>query len=183
MPDQARVAPEFAIRLPSIDALFDPLDARPVAERQLTTEVHQHLLDDWEHLRVARPRPETLTLYAPASEQAATDQDAVRAAIGRDLRAFRGRLKHARPLPRHERLGTRVGIVLLFICIAISTALSRSSDAVLIEGAAQGILVVGWVALWQPAAHFALDVIPHMFNRKRYREFADVEVRFYWTPD
>jgi hypothetical protein len=48
----------------------------------------------------------------------------------------------------------RIGIGVLFGSIIVSTALDRTSENVLIEGVSQGILVLGWVALWRPAAHF-----------------------------
>jgi hypothetical protein len=52
---------------------------------------------------------------------------------------------------------------------------------VLVEGISQGILVVGWVAIWRPAERFVVEVVPHVFNRRRYSEFADIHVRFVWV--
>jgi hypothetical protein len=75
----------------------------------------------------------------------------------------------------------RIGIGVLFGSIVVSTALDRTSENVLIEGVSQGILVLGWVALWRPAAHFVGEVVPHLFNRRRYAEFADIDVRIVWT--
>jgi hypothetical protein len=75
----------------------------------------------------------------------------------------------------------RIGIGVLFGSIVVSTALDRTSENVLIEGVSQGILVLGWVALWRPATHFVGEVVPHLFNRRRYAEFADIDVRIVWT--
>jgi hypothetical protein len=176
---EQRAAPEFAIRVDSIDDLFEPLDAGPTAERRLTTAVQDHLLDEWEWVREARPQ--ALTVYAPADQRTDTDEDAVRAAIHHDLRALCGRLRDARPVSRHYRIEMRLGIILLLGSIIISTLLDRLSEAVLVEGVAQGILIVGWVALWSPAQYVALEAIPHAFNRRRYAEFAGVEVQFVRT--
>jgi hypothetical protein len=49
-----------------------------------------------------------------------------------------------------------------------------------VEGVSQGILVVGWVALWRPAERF-VEVVPHIFNKRRISEFADIDVRFAWV--
>jgi hypothetical protein len=176
---EQRAAPEFAIRVDSLDDLFEPLDAGPTAERRLTTAVQDHLLDGWEWVREARPQ--ALTVYAPADQRSDTDEDAVRAAIHHDLRALCGRLRDARPVSRHYRIEMRLGIILLLGSIIISTLLDRLSEAVLVEGVAQGILIVGWVALWSPAQYVALEAIPHAFNRRRYAEFAGVEVQFVRT--
>jgi hypothetical protein len=170
---------QFAIRVPTIDALFIEFDARPLPERPLASEVRLHLLDVWEHVR--KQHPSTLTIYAPESERPRTDETAVRAAIRADLHASRGPLRRVRARPRSEKIALRIGLVFLFFCVALSSALTRSSDDVLTQGIAQGILVVGWVALWGPAAHLVLEVVPHRLNRKRYAEFADLDVRFAWV--
>ncbi len=59
--------PEFAIRVSSLDQLFNEFDARPVPERPLVDAVHDHLLDEWERVRDSDPR--TLFVYAPEAER------------------------------------------------------------------------------------------------------------------
>jgi hypothetical protein len=170
---------EFALRLGSIDDLFWPLDAAPVAERKLNEDVRWALLDDWERVRKRRPRE--LVIYAPETDRSRTDLDAITASIHRSLHAASGRLREIDPLPRREQVAARIGIGVLFGSIVVSTALDRTSENVLIEGVSQGILVLGWVALWRPAARFVGEVVPHLFNRRRYAEFADIDVRVVWT--
>jgi hypothetical protein len=172
-------AEEFAIRLSSVDDLFPPFDARPVAERPLADEVHDHLLDAWELVR--HLRPSSLEVYAPESEQASTDERAVRTAIRSDLRASRGPLRSAGPLSRRERIRLLNGIVLLIVCVVVSTGLERLTDNVVLEAVSQGIVLLGWVALWPSADHFVTHVVPHVFNRRRYAEFAEVDVLFRWV--
>jgi len=179
MPDAYPSTPEFAIRLPSIDALFWPFDARPVAERTLSGDVRWNLLDEWERVRDAAPA--RLTIYAPESERPRTDEDAVRAAIRTSLRSASGPLRRIDPLSRQEKVAARIGIAFLFASIMVSTAIDRVSEDVVVEGLAQGILVVGWVALWRPAERFVVEVVPHVFNRRRFAEFADIDVRFVWV--
>ena len=71
--------------------------------------------------------------------------------------------------------------MVLFLSIVVSSTLDRMSDAVVVEGISQGILLVGWVALWNPAARFVVEVVPHVFNRRRFSEFAEIDVRFVWV--
>jgi hypothetical protein len=170
---------EFAIRLSSIDELFWPLDAAPVPRRDLSADVRWALLDDWEMVR--KDPPEFLNVYAPAADRVRTDEAAVRASIHRSLRAASGPLSAIDPLSRHQKIAARLGIAVLFASILVSTALDRVSDAVLIEGISQAIVVVGWVAVWAPAARFVVEVMPHVFNRRRFSEFADIDVRFVWV--
>jgi hypothetical protein len=169
---------EFALRLPSADALFYEFDARPLAERPMRDDVHEHLLDIWESVRASPPG--ALTLILPASERVSTDENAVRAAIRADLRASCGPLRHAGPLSRRNRVTLVVGLFALVVSIGVATVLERVTDDLVVAGIAQGITLIGWVAMWAPADHFFSAVVPHAFNRRRYREFADLDVRFSW---
>ena len=137
------------------------------------------LLDDWE--RVRRRQPRELVIYAPETDRSRTNLDAITASIHRSLHSASGPLREIDPLPRYEKVLGRIGIAVLFGSIVVSTALDRTSEDVLVEGVSQGILVLGWVALWRPAARFMGEVVPHLFNRRRYAEFADIDVRIVWT--
>jgi hypothetical protein len=170
--------PEFAIRLNSVDELFWEFDARPVADRILRSEARWSLMDEWE--RVRESPPSALIIYAPESERPDTDEDAVRTSIHRSLRAASGPLRRIEPLSRHETVAARIGILFLFLSIVVSTAIDRSTEDVVLEGLSQGILVVGWVALWRPVERFVVEVVPHVFNRRRIAEFANIDVRFVW---
>jgi hypothetical protein len=169
---------EFAIRLTSIDELFWEFDARPVAERSITGDVRWAMLDEWD--RVRKRQPQALVIYAPASERATTDEKAVSTAIHASLDSASGPLKRVDPLSRQEKVAARLGVAFWFLSIVISTAIDRSSEDVLAEGISQGIILVGWVALWRPAERFMVEVVPHVFNRRRFAEFKDIEVRFVW---
>jgi hypothetical protein len=169
---------EFAIRLSSADDLFEPFDARPISDRPLNYEARMALLDEWELARDDAPK--WLTLYLPETEREHTDQAAVRAAINSDLTLASGSLRDVDPLTRSDQIAAWIGIVLLFVCIMASTAIDRATDELFIQGISQGILLLGWVALWDPAARLVTEILPHFFNRRRFREFADIDVRFSW---
>lgn len=171
-------AREFAIRVGAIEELFAPLDARPISERALTAEVRLHLLDQWDLAREARPS--ALTVYVTGGEPSRPHEEAASAAIHRDLRTQTRPYWRASPLARREKIAAWIGIVIFVISIAISTSIDRVSTAVLVAGISQGIVVVGWVALWDPVQRVAGDVIPHQFDRKRYAEFAEIDLRFVW---
>jgi hypothetical protein len=170
---------EFAIRLSSIDDLFWEFDARPVAERTLSGDARWAMVDEWDRVRKGGPRE--LVLYAPDAEREETDEEAVRTAIRNSLHKASGPLRRVDPLSRQERVAAGIGILVFFVTILVSTALDRLSDDVLIASISQGILVVGWVALWGPADRAVVQVGPHVVNRRRFQEFADIDVRFAWV--
>jgi hypothetical protein len=169
---------DFAIRVDSIASLFNPFDARPVRSRRIADEVREYLLDEWDRLR--DDEPAELVLHAPRAERDDTDEDAVRVAICDNLRRAAEPRRRGERLPRSQKVSMRVGLIFLFLSIAISTVLDQNSDDVIVQGISQAIVVAGWVALWAPAAYFALEVAPHAMNRRRFREFAEIPVRFVW---
>ena len=173
-----RSATPFAILLHSVDELFYPYDATPLPDRLLSADVRAHLLDEWEWVR--KDPPASLVVWAPEAEREAADEPGLREAITNSLRAASRPLRIADPMPRSERLASWIGVALLLGCIFISTALDRASEEVLVEGLSQGILVLGWVSLWLPAERFVTGTIPHFFNRRRYAEFAEIEIEFRW---
>lgn len=148
-----------------------------MAERPLREEVRLKLLDEWEQIR--HGRSPTLCVQAPASERG-TDVDAVGAAVRADLNAHTRRLHCVNPLAHRERIAVWAGILIFLGTIVVSTLLDRINSYVLVVGISQGIVVIGWVALWDPAQRLFLDIIPHHFARKRYAELAEIELRFAW---
>jgi len=171
--------PEFAIRLDSIDQLFWGFEAGPVAKRTLSADARWYLLDEWERVRDAEPSH--LSVYAPESDRADTDENSVREAIWTSLRKSSGPLRRIDPLSRQEKVSAWIGVAFLLACVWASTAMDQLTDNLVVQGLSQGILLVGWVALWRPAERFVVEVVPHVFNRRRFAEFADIDVRFVWV--
>ncbi len=95
-----------------------------------------------------------------------------------ELRVSRGPLRRVGPLSRAERVTLLVGVLAFLICVAVGTAIENSGDDVIVQAVAQGLTLAGWVALWAPAAHFFKAIGPHAYNRRRYAEFADLEIDF-----
>jgi len=170
---------DFSIRLRSLDELFWPYDARAVADRQLNADVRWAMLDEWDRVRATGP--DVLTLVVPESERAGTDEHAVVTAIRRSLREASGPLRRIDPLTRQEKIAFWLGIFFWFLSIFLATAIDQASTDVLASTVSQGIVLVGWVALWPPASRVLTEVLPHYFNRRRIAQFAELPVRFQWV--
>ena len=153
MPEVKGASTQFAIRVPSIEALFVPFDARPVADRELAEEVRLFLLDQWELVRYEDEPPKLLTIYVPEGERSETDPEAVKSAFHKTMEGFTGPYRHAVPMSRRQRVTALVGTIVFLASIVVSTILERLTNDVLIAGLGQGIVVIGWVALWAPAQY------------------------------
>jgi hypothetical protein len=176
----AKLSADFAIRVSSIDDLFAAFDASPVAERAISEEARLYMLDRWELVR--ETHSPTLTIHAPESERPRVDADGVTAALRNDFRTYAGPYREAEPLSRWQRVGAWVGTIVFLASIIVSSTLTKLTSDVFVEGVGQGIVVVGWVALWAPAQRLVVDAFPHRLARKRYAELTELSVRFAWEP-
>ena len=117
------------------------------------------------------------------AERPGTDERAVEAAVRADMRTNTRPLRHANPLNRHDRIAIWGGTLIFVITVVISTVLDEGGPGVLVAGISQAIVVIGWVALWDPAARVVGESVPHRFTRKRYAELTEVDVEFRWQGE
>ena len=103
------------------------------------------------------------------------------AALYASLRSASGPLRRVDPLSRQDRVAAWIGVLVFFFSVALSTAIDQADADVLSASLSQGVLVVGWVALWLPATRVVVQVIPHLFNRRRFAELSRLDVRFAWV--
>lgn len=171
---------EFAIRVSSIDELFAAFDARPVPERAISDEARQYLLDRWDLVRETHPA--ALTIHLPESERPSVDTAEVTAALRRGFRTYAGPYHHAVPLSRWQRVEAWWGTIVFLASIIVSASLDKLTSDVFVTGISQGIVVIGWVALWTPVQRLLVDSFPHRRARERYAELTEVAVRFAWQP-
>ncbi len=166
------------MRVSSVDALFAEFHAETISERPLSDGARLYVLDLWES--AGEPKPEALVIRAPVGERSRTDEHAVKEAVRGDFLDHSGPFHKAAHFSHRERLAASIGIAILLISIAISTTLEQLTGNVIVAGLAQGIVVIGWVALWVPAQRFAVDLVPHRFERRSYARLAQLEIRFEW---
>jgi hypothetical protein len=171
---------EFAIRVAAIDELFAAFDARPVPERAISEEARLYLLDQWDLVR--KTHPATLTIHVPETERSSVDTAGVTAALRKGFRTYAGPYHHAAALSRSERVGAWWGTIVFLASIILSASLDKLTSDVFVTGFSQGIVVIGWVALWAPAQRLVVDSFPHRRARERYAELTEVAVRFAWQP-
>lgn len=145
------------IRIQRIDQLLDPLDPSPFHENEkaLNRDAEGHIVDfAGEH---ARAEPLRLIVHAPVSIKPRA------AEITRAIHAH-FKLAHAkcrRRYLRRIRIGRALliaGIAVLGIALLLRALLGDPGDRAMIEAIREGLLILGWVALWRP-----LDIL--LFER------------------
>ena len=171
------------LRIRTLGQLFDSMDPSPFREKSLDDKASRWLLDSVrEHPRDA---PLQVVVYLPESLRIAAHNlpDAIR-------NHFRFALEQARrELRWHMASGWRalaVGLVLLTACVVAGSLIAAEFGDSAHAGLRiidEGLLILGWVALWRP-----LDIL--LFDRFEWRaglrplsRLADVPVELRFVDD
>jgi hypothetical protein len=170
---------EFAIRVPSIDDLLDPHSAEPVERRPLQEDVRERILLAWVDTR--HEKPDHLTVEMPAQIQAPGVTEALESAIRADLEATYEESKHLHAFTPGQRREAGVAFTFLVICLLASSLIDKvTANHALFTAISQGLVVLGWVAMWQPAQQ-VFHAVSRRMSRKEYRQLSIVPIEIEWT--
>jgi hypothetical protein len=168
----------FAIRVPSLDYLLDPYSAAPLEQRPLTDDVRERILDAWIDTR--DERPERLTVEMPEELRRPGLEGKLQGAIRADLRETAEETSKLRIYSRSELRQAQIAFVLLVLCLLASNAIDEAwGDHSAADTVAQGLVVLGWVALWGPADKL-VRAVSRRLSHKRYEELAAVPIEVTW---
>jgi hypothetical protein len=166
------------VHLKELNQLFDSLDPSPFAEKDLDPKAEQYIVDSYREMpaRVVRSLVIHLDQPVAVSEQESALADAIHEHFARQSRHLRHQL---RLLLRRGFVSLGIGIAFLAAVFGISTVVSRvlgeSPLAPLFE---QGLLIVGWVAMWRPLEIFLYDWWPLVGDQRMHDRLSGIEVRF-----
>ncbi len=170
----------FAIRAPSVEELFDPFSPEPVETRPLREEVRERILRAWIDTRDGRP--EHLAVELPVDGRRDGLGQRVQEAIRNDLAsAYEDSRKLVVFPERSERREAFVAFAFLVTCLVASSLFDQvTRNETLFVGISQGLVVLGWVAMWQPAQQL-FAAVSLWLSRDRYRELARVPIEVSWV--
>ena len=160
------------IRLQRLAQLFDSLDPAPFYEKALDAAAHRYILDS--ALEHTPGRPLRLVLYLPHSAEA--DAHGVVDAIHHHFRLEAEQAqRRLRRRMRAGRLSLLAGGVLLAVCSLLRSMLPEN-----VGGATgfvgEGLLILGWVALWRPVDVLLFDRWESLDERRWLTQLSTVPV-------
>jgi hypothetical protein len=117
----------------------------------------------------------------PADEQRAGLDVDLREAIRHDLSQTYEASKHLRVFTRGERREAQVAFVFLVVCLLLASLVDKvTANDALFTSISQGLVVLGWVAMWQPAQQ-VFHAVSRRLSRGRYRELSQVPIEIAWA--
>lgn len=164
------------IRLDDISQLFETLDPFPFRERDLASEADEYICE-WA-AELPRDLPLEIRIHLPASAAESPAVQSLQTSLSNYF-SYRAATV-SRQLSDLFRVGRRalmVGLAVLGFCLLLGQAFlafaTSSSVGHFIE---EGLIIVGWVALWRPLEIFLYDWWPIKQQMKLYRRLAQAKV-------
>jgi hypothetical protein len=163
--------PCIDLHLKAIHNLFDSRDPAAYFERDIDADAFDYLVGLAEDLPPRQPFRIALWFAEPPSQAIpdTTIAQAFRTHIGFALlRAERRTIRQF----RHTRTTFFVGLALLVASLFLREATKASASDPIGLAVREGILIVGWVAMWRPLESFFYDWLPYMQQRRLLRRMS-----------
>lgn len=163
------------IQVEKVSQLFDSLDPSPLSRRDLAARAEDYIVGSARELPAKQPV--TIVVHLPSAE-------AETLAVGQLAASFRNyfddRAEHSalelKELLRVGRLSLAIGMAVLALALIVGTILSRLLEGMFGQYWIEGLIILGWVALWRPMEIFLYEWWPILRERNLYRHLATAEV-------
>jgi hypothetical protein len=168
------------LQVAELNELFDVMDPSPFGHRDLDPDALEFILS-WarEHPRKA---PLALKVHLGRLPGRADEETMLRDAVQGFFRdraqLFRRNLRN---LFRVGRTSLSIGLAFLAVAVAASDLIAMRSEGGLAEIVREGLVIVGWVALWRPLEIFLYDWWPILAQVRLAERLARMPVTISYT--
>lgn len=165
-------ATEIAIRLRSVNQLFNSLDPAPFLEKDLDDNA-ERFIDDWVR-ELSKNQPFYIGVHLPREEADNPETRQIPEAISNYFKA-RARMINfeLRDLFRVGRRSLIIGMMVLVASFSASQIIPTFIPyAPLAHAVAESLILVGWVANWRPIEIYLYEWWPIRSRAKRYQRIA-----------
>lgn len=163
------------LRLREVRQLFQQLDPAPFRDKDLDPAAEAYIEDAVRE--IGSKQRARLLIHLPEQERSSEAARSLPESISNyfSYRAQQTRVELGRLL-RLAAVNLLIGLLFLAACLALRRALLGGGSYELL---AEGLLIIGWVALWRPVEMFLYDWWPVLRRRRRLDAIArmPVEVR------
>lgn len=163
------------IRISDIRQLFNSLDPSPFHERDLDREAEEFIVGWADEYPLASPLE--LVIRVPPEHLDQARQSNIPQAIHNyfSYRAVAS-TRRIRFQLREGRFALVMGLAFLAICILLRQVAASITPAPLQQVFQEGLLILGWVAMWRPLQLFLYDWWPVRHHGRLYQKLATMKV-------
>jgi hypothetical protein len=164
------------VHLREVSQLFDALDPSPFREKDLDRNAEEYILESVKEFPSRIPCVLVIHLDQPTglSEERVIG-DAIRVHFARRSKSLR---RNLRTLLRRGLISLAIGVTFLAVFFVIAQLVGRllgeTGFAMLFR---EGLIIVGWVAMWRPLEIFLYDWWPIVGERRLHDRLSRINVR------
>jgi len=163
------------LKLNSVMQLFDSFDPAPFHKKELDPDAEEYIYNAVDEFPLKTPLE--IMIYFPPAE--------VNSEIEVNLKkAFRNHFSYKKLLTEIElrrilyrgRRNLIIALVFLFLCLLTIRLLSTFEESLMNSLFSEGLLIIGWVAMWEPIHIFLYGWWPIIHERNIYQKIVDMDV-------
>jgi hypothetical protein len=165
------------LRLHRLAQLFNSFDPAPFLEKDLDADAEAYIVGAAREIAVGTPLK--LVLHLPVAELAAEATGAEE--IGASIRNYFAYQQDVARRGLHEflrqgRASLVIGLVFLITCMTARELVATMGGGAVNRLLAEGLLIIGWVAMWRPLQIFLYDWWPIRRTGRIYAALARAPV-------
>lgn len=165
------------IKIKKVNQLFNSFDPSPFLEKDLDDDAFEYIVTAVEEhpLKVKQK----IIIHLPKKELRKIPDHEIRNAIHHHF-GYRKKLaeKNVRHKIEEGQLSFVIGIAFLAFCLFVSNWISHNYDTLLSNILVEGLIISGWVAMWNPISNILYDWWPINKEKKTYDKISKMEIDF-----
>lgn len=163
------------LELNSSMQLFDSFDPAPFHEKELDPDAEEYIYNAVDEFPLKKPLE--LMIYLPPTEINAEVEDNFKKAIKNHF-SYKRLLTEIelRRLLYRGRRNFLIALVFLFLCLLTIRLISTFEESLMKTLFSEGLLIIGWVAMWEPIHIFLYGRWPIVHRRDIYQKIIDMDV-------
>ncbi len=169
------------ITLSSLPQLFNSFDPAPFYEKELDYEAERYIVDTVKDL--PRNTKFRIIVYLPGEMAVPEHAGTISSAIHNHFhylslvadRRFRQKL-------RYGRLSMVIGLTFLAIALLARQLVSHMGDQLPAQFFSDALLIIGWVAMWEPITVILYQLWPIVQEKKIYERISVMEIAVLPAP-
>lgn len=165
------------VRLRELRQLFDAMDPSPFREKDLDPKAEEYIVESFGELAPRRPRELVIHIDQPPvlADEDPMVVDAVRVHFARRASLLRRDLHR---LLRRGFVSLGIGVAFLGVVFALSQLVAHlEGESAVAKLFREGLLIVGWVAMWRPLEIFLYDWWPILGDLKINERLSRISLR------
>jgi len=169
------------IKLTSVIQLFNSFDPAPFYEKEIDAEAEDYIVDTVQDFPAKTKF--MIRIYLPPPLVASEEAKKIIPAIHNHFRyrmlvterKFRAKL-------RFGRVSLLIGLSFLAIALITSQLVAAMTNHLLSQLLSYSLLIIGWVAMWQPITVFLYELWPIIRLKKIYEKISMMEIELLPMP-